>query len=800
MIVDELGRIPMSSNLANSLARASGYAEAQLHREVTLEHLLLALTEDPDAAMILTASNIDMARVVTDVSGVLGRIEERNAPGHASRLAVSADLKRILEAAAAASRGRRREINGAILLAAVVGDARTPAAHILRSQGLTFEEAIRVLQRAMAQPQPPHVPQVDEQAPETLQPLQPHAVAPPPPPLPAAPPEAYHAGHEPVPSQPAAEAVPPPVPQGGGRAASTEDLLAGARARVSRARTAPPPPPPPVAPPPSFSPAPTYEVEAPPAEPSGFHPVPGHEAGSHADAPAPDANPAVGREPWQPVTHEMAYPGAFGHQPGTAEPHVEVAAPPPPPPVEDLVAHRGFEADPASYAEPYPPYPEAESAPLEVAPPPYPSEPHPPSLPEPSLPEPQWHPAPEPHSEPQLERHDLGVPHAPVAPYNDYGPPLQAHEHVADAQPAAAHAGEPSSWMPPPLPRAPRPMPPPLPSPQTGRPAGPLRPVTPGASYPSFREPQVRPNPIYPPWPGPVAGPHPAATAPPPEMGPPPMPAAPPLAEPFPAPPADRVPWTPPPPSASPVPMGPPVLPVPAPEPAPVRAPVLVTPLPTRMAPAAIDADADVENEPDAPPMREAEAALAERRAGRASGIEVGQLIENIPRAMRVAIATVVEVRIAKADVKALAEGMSGEGSAYRHEVLVTKAMSVRLKAPEGGFFIEPSSPETQWIDNRLGLMADDYASWRWTVTPRLKGRRRLQLVVAARTVGRDGLAAETALPEQVIDVRVATNYGLTARRWSGWIAAAVAGGVLQHFSDAIVAAGAKLASLLAAG
>ena len=61
----------------------------------------------------------------------------------------SSDLKRVLEAAAAAAQqGRRREINGAIVLAAIVGDGKSTAAHLLRNQGLTFEEAIRALQRA----------------------------------------------------------------------------------------------------------------------------------------------------------------------------------------------------------------------------------------------------------------------------------------------------------------------------------------------------------------------------------------------------------------------------------------------------------------------------------------------------------------------------------------------------------------------------------------------------------------------------------------------------------------------------
>ncbi len=52
MIVDDLGRIPMSPYLTATLTRAADYATAQSHREVTLEHLLLALAEDPEATSL----------------------------------------------------------------------------------------------------------------------------------------------------------------------------------------------------------------------------------------------------------------------------------------------------------------------------------------------------------------------------------------------------------------------------------------------------------------------------------------------------------------------------------------------------------------------------------------------------------------------------------------------------------------------------------------------------------------------------------------------------------------------------
>lgn len=164
--------------------------------------------------------------------------------------------------------------------------------------------------------------------------------------------------------------------------------------------------------------------------------------------------------------------------------------------------------------------------------------------------------------------------------------------------------------------------------------------------------------------------------------------------------------------------------------------------------------------------------------------IEVGQLAENIPRAMRVDRTESVEVRIGKAAAKAITQGLEGGGVAWRHEVTVTQAMSVRLRAPDGGFFIETASPETQWIENNLGLGSDDFASWRFHITPQFRGWSRLQIIVSARTIGSDGMAAETALPDQLVDVKVKTNYKRTFARWTGWALAAIVGGILAKFGE----------------
>jgi hypothetical protein len=138
--------------LGESLERAHRFAREQSHRLVTLEHLLLALTEDPEATGMLAAANVELGRLSADVSGYLGGLmEDMRAHGDAD-LAPDADLMRVLKAATtAAQQSRRRQIDGAIVLAAMVGDGKSAAAGLLKGLGLTFEGAIRALQRAGAQ-------------------------------------------------------------------------------------------------------------------------------------------------------------------------------------------------------------------------------------------------------------------------------------------------------------------------------------------------------------------------------------------------------------------------------------------------------------------------------------------------------------------------------------------------------------------------------------------------------------------------------------------------------------------------
>jgi hypothetical protein len=278
----------MSPNLSQSFGRARGFAHEQSHRALLLEHLLLALTEDPEASGVLRACNVDTDRLSTDISGYLGRLTEdmRAAPG--TEPSADAELLRVIEAARqAAQQSRRKAIDGAIVLAAIVGDAKSPAAGLLKAHGMTFDEAIKTLQKASAQAR---TKQYSTSTGHTQ-------------PEPAAGGVAKEAAREPAPApSPASWSTPSLAPStherptaasqsaattqmATGAGQTVDDILAAARARIQR-RSAPVPPkakpelepnpepapkPEPERPPPAMPP---FSAPSTPASPERPHPPP----------------------------------------------------------------------------------------------------------------------------------------------------------------------------------------------------------------------------------------------------------------------------------------------------------------------------------------------------------------------------------------------------------------------------------------------------------------------------------------------------------------------------------------------
>jgi len=240
-ITEELARLPMSPNLAVTLTKAADYAREQGHSRVTLEHLLLALTEDPDASLVLKASNVAIDRLTADASTYLASLERSAQGDSAEQLMLAVELRRVLEAAAAAAQQGRRTVTGAIVLAAIFGEGKSTGAQMLRAHGLTFESAIKALQRAT---RPGPAASASAPAPQAPPPRPQQAPSAPPPMRAAAPPS------EPSPpAQPPAPA-PPPV-----KAVKVKEPPVEVAPPVREPPPQPAPaPPPPLAPPPRMPP------------------------------------------------------------------------------------------------------------------------------------------------------------------------------------------------------------------------------------------------------------------------------------------------------------------------------------------------------------------------------------------------------------------------------------------------------------------------------------------------------------------------------------------------------------------
>jgi hypothetical protein len=144
-----------------------------------------------------------------------------------------------------------------------------------------------------------------------------------------------------------------------------------------------------------------------------------------------------------------------------------------------------------------------------------------------------------------------------------------------------------------------------------------------------------------------------------------------------------------------------------------------------------------------------------------------------------------VEVHISRDKIENLIMTLNnGRGARFRPDSYVTRAVSVRLRAPHGGFWIEANSPETQWAENASPGPQDDHAVWRWTVLPNRSGRNRLLLTVATRTVGHDGVASESAPPDRVIEIRVKSNKLRRLGKLIGWLIVLSAGAAAGYFGQ----------------
>jgi ATP-dependent Clp protease ATP-binding subunit ClpA len=135
-----------SRGLEQSLHRALALANERHHEYATLEHLLLALVDDQDAAAVMRASNADIDKLrrnlVTYLESELANLvtdgSEDSKP--------TAGFQRVIQRAVihVQSLGRD-EVTGANVLVAIFAERESRAAFLLQQQGMARSDAVNYI-------------------------------------------------------------------------------------------------------------------------------------------------------------------------------------------------------------------------------------------------------------------------------------------------------------------------------------------------------------------------------------------------------------------------------------------------------------------------------------------------------------------------------------------------------------------------------------------------------------------------------------------------------------------------------
>lgn len=130
-----------------TMHRALAYAHRRKHRYATLEHLLLALIDDVDAAAMMKACKVDLSalkeKLIDYIDNDLKNLEIDDDGGEPKQ---SAGFQRVLLRAAHYAEGWGRPARtGAELLLAIFAETESPAARLLGEQDMTRRDAVNFI-------------------------------------------------------------------------------------------------------------------------------------------------------------------------------------------------------------------------------------------------------------------------------------------------------------------------------------------------------------------------------------------------------------------------------------------------------------------------------------------------------------------------------------------------------------------------------------------------------------------------------------------------------------------------------
>ncbi len=141
----------LSSNLEQSLHRALALANERHHEYATLEHLLLALTEDQDAVAVLRACGVDIDGLRRDLSNFIDEELASLITNRAEEAKPTAGFQRVLQRAAIhVQSSGREEVTGANVLVAVFSERESSAVYYLQQQEMTRLDAVNYISHGIA--------------------------------------------------------------------------------------------------------------------------------------------------------------------------------------------------------------------------------------------------------------------------------------------------------------------------------------------------------------------------------------------------------------------------------------------------------------------------------------------------------------------------------------------------------------------------------------------------------------------------------------------------------------------------
>src|SRR2546426_4272148 len=140
-----------SRNLEQSLHRALALANERHHEYATLEHLLLALLDDQDAAAVMRACNVDLDKLRRSLVAYIEAELENLVTDGAEDSKPTAGFQRVIQRAVIhVQSSGREEVTGANVLVAIFAERESHAAYFLQEQDMTRYDAVNYISHGIA--------------------------------------------------------------------------------------------------------------------------------------------------------------------------------------------------------------------------------------------------------------------------------------------------------------------------------------------------------------------------------------------------------------------------------------------------------------------------------------------------------------------------------------------------------------------------------------------------------------------------------------------------------------------------